>query len=157
MSNHVLQKIYSPHGNWRAWKGTTISSSTRWGSVASQLTSHDILLETRWQCPADSRHHPYCVYGRWAWLMYLGTDISSMGDTVRCPRKRAWTGVGGAVWSFSALFQWNLGCGMMWDISNDSKCITLVDPLAQGSGLKPTMDFLRLTVTFQYIHESTRK
>eukprot|EP00913_Durusdinium_trenchii_P003003 g2775.t1 len=27
-------------------------------------------------------HHPYCVYGRWAWLMYLGTDISSMGDTV---------------------------------------------------------------------------
>jgi len=31
---------------------------------------------------AAQGHHPYCVYGRGAWLVYLATDISAMGDTV---------------------------------------------------------------------------
>ena len=31
------------------------------------------------------RHHPYSVYGRGAWLVYLATDISAMGDTVPLP------------------------------------------------------------------------
>jgi len=28
------------------------------------------------------RHYPYNVYGGSAWLVYLATDISAMGDSV---------------------------------------------------------------------------
>lgn len=81
-------------------------------------------------------HHPYCVYGRWAWLMYLGTDISSMGDTVAillsgwsllCCRAVRWNWM---IFSFirviESLGRWGLGVnfyGFSQEVQEDRRMI----------------------------------